>query len=124
MENLGTLFISLIYGKVELPEFFSRLIIYFILILAALVFNEFIILNFCGFQKYTHLFLTKEADKDLELTIYKDNENELYQEDEKNKNELYPDNDLISENLDSKNDIFNNNESRKSSLIWNRESTI
>ena len=124
LENLGTLFISLIYGKVELPEFFSRLIIYFILILAALVFNEFIILNFCGFQKYTHLFLTKEADKDLELTIYKDNENELYQEDEKNKNELYPDNDLISENLDSENDIFNNNESRKSSLIWNRESTI
>ena len=57
LENFGSLIISISYGTIETAEFFIKLIIYFILIIAALVFNEFIVLNFCGFQKYTHLFL-------------------------------------------------------------------
>ena len=64
--HFGSLLNSIIFFKnIELSEFFLRLIIYFILILAALVHNEFIILNFCEFQKHTKLFLEIEAEKDI-----------------------------------------------------------
>ena len=37
-------------------------------IIAGLIYNEFIILNFCGLQKYTKLFLQKEAIDDIQQT--------------------------------------------------------
>ena len=52
-ENFGTLLISIIYGDIKIEEFFIKLTIFFILILAAFIYNEFIVLNFCGFQKKT-----------------------------------------------------------------------
>ena len=109
LENFGSLIISIIYGNITTGEFFLKLVIYFILIIAALVFNEFIVLNFCGFQKYTHLFLLKEANKDLELTILNNNENELFPEDEISKNELFPEkeNDLSSEDGSYKTEEIN-----------------
>ena len=73
LETFGSLIISIIYKEINVAEFFIKFAIYFISILAALIYNEFIVLNFCGFQKYTHLFLLKEANKDLELTILNNN---------------------------------------------------
>ena len=63
---LNTIFFS---DSLVISEIVFRLIIYFILILAALIHNEFIILNFCGFQRQTKLFLEIEAEKDKNQTI-------------------------------------------------------
>ena len=68
IENVASLLISIIYKGINLSEFFTKLIIYIILILAALVYNWFIILNFCGFQKYTKLFLQFKANQDIKQT--------------------------------------------------------
>ena len=48
--------------------------IYFILIVTALIYNEFIILNFCGLEKYTKLFLQKEAKKEVNQSFIDNNE--------------------------------------------------
>ena len=70
LETFGSQLISIIYGiNTNLVEFFVKLAIYFILVLVALVYNEFIVLDFCGFQKFFNLFLRKKSEKDLELTI-------------------------------------------------------
>ena len=83
-ENIGSLIISIIYGEIFLDEFFIKLAIYFILILSILVFNEFIVLNFCGFQKYTKIFLEQKANKDIEQTIINNKENNNESESEDN----------------------------------------
>ena len=67
--HFGNLFISLIYKKIEIYDFFLRLIIYIILIIAASIHNEFMILNFCQLQKNTKLFLEKEAENDITQNI-------------------------------------------------------
>ena len=87
LEKIGSNLISIIYGEIKISEFFIKLTIYFILILAALIYNEFIILNFCGLQKYTKLFLLKAANKDIELTIQKNINNDFFLENENNQNE-------------------------------------
>jgi len=52
--HLGYLLNSLIfYQNIEISEFFLRLVISFILIIASLIHNEFIILNFFKLQKHT-----------------------------------------------------------------------
>ena len=91
--NIGSLLISIVFSKIEVGEFFIRLGIHFILFLSALIYNEFIILNFCGFEKHTKLFLLKESNRDLEQIINNnDNENDLFSEDENiNKNEIIND---------------------------------
>ena len=61
----GSLLLSFIYNDIEVGEFFIKFALYFILILSALVYNEFIVLNFCGFQKNTHLFLKRKENEDL-----------------------------------------------------------
>ena len=114
-ENLGSLLISVFDSKTDLTEFFIKLVVYFILIFAALVYNEFIVLNFCGFQKYTTSSLRRKSCAELELSLFNENEffpeddddkNELVQEDENNKNAILP------EDVDNKNDLDNmNNES-------------
>jgi len=55
----------IIHNNIEISEFFLRLAIYFILIIASLIHNEFIILNFCQLQKHTRMFLEKEAEIDI-----------------------------------------------------------
>ena len=91
LETFGSFIITTFDGKVkvEVGEFFIKFVIYFISILAALIYNEIIVLNFCGFQKYTHLFLLKMANKDLELTIINNNDNELIPEEECDESDLY-----------------------------------
>ena len=74
MEYFGILLISIIYREIGKEEFFIKLAIYFVLIVSALVYNEFIILNFCGFQKYTQLFLQKEAKKEIKQSFLDNNE--------------------------------------------------
>ena len=68
--HFSNLFISLFKKDVEISDFFLRLIIYLILIIASAIHNEFIILNFCEFQKHTKIFLEKEAEKDLNQEEY------------------------------------------------------
>ena len=104
IENFDSTIILMIYRELELKEFFIKFSLYLVLIFASLIYNEFIVLNFCGFQKNTNLFLQKKEIEDLELTILNNNENELFPEDEKDKNEIIN----IKENL--------NNESRESNL--------
>ena len=63
--HFGYLLNSLIINKdIEITEFFLRLIIYFILIFASCIHNEFIVLNFCKLQKHTRLIMEREAEKD------------------------------------------------------------
>ena len=112
IEIFGSLLISIFYGDINVGEFFIKFAIYFILILAALVYNEFIVLNFCGFQKNTYLFLQRKADEDLEQIIINNNDNDLFSEDENNK----------TENINANENI--NNESLESNLIENRESNL
>ena len=74
MEYFGILLISIIYSEIRISDFFIKLAIYFVLIVSALVYNEFIILNFCGFEKYTQLFLQKEAKKEIKQNFLDNNE--------------------------------------------------
>ena len=104
IENFDSTIILMIYRELEVKEFFIKFSLYLVLIFASLIYNEFIVLNFCGFQKNTNLFLQKKEIEDLELTILNNNENELFPEDENYNNEIIN----IKENL--------NNESRESNL--------
>ena len=120
LEILGSFIITTFDGKVEVGEFFIKFVIYFISILAALIYNEIIVLNFCGFQKYTHLFLLKKANKDLELTIINNNDNELIPEEECDESGLYS---IDENNENEKNNMKENlyNESRKSNFTESME---
>ena len=110
--NFGSLLISFIFKEIKVGEFFIKLVLYFILVLAALVYNEFIVLNFCGFQKYTYLFLQKKADEDLKQILNINNDNDLFSEEENNKNEIIK----IGDNI--------NNESTKTNLIENKKQNL
>ena len=44
-----------------------NLIIYIILIFAALLYNEFFIINICGLNKYTKYFLDFEAESEISM---------------------------------------------------------
>ena len=120
LETFGSFLITTFDGKVEVGEFFYKFVIYFISILAALIYNEIIVLNFCGFQKYTHLFLLKKANKDLELTIFNNNDNELIPEEECDESDLYS---IDKNNENEKNNMKENlyNESRKSNFTESME---
>ena len=120
LETFGSFIITTFDGKVEVGEFFIYFVIYFISILAALIYNEIIVLNFCGFQKYTHLFLLKMANKDLELTIINNNDNELIPEEECDESDLYS---IDENNENEKNNMKENlyNESRKSNFTESKE---
>ena len=85
--NSISLIISCIYGQQELKEFFIKIAVYFILIISALVYNEIIILNFCGLQKYTSFYLHKQASEDIRQTIITKNiiDNDFINEGEENK---------------------------------------
>ena len=122
LETIGSLIISIIFDEeMKVGEFFIKFAIYFISILAALIYNEFIVLNFCGFQKYTHLFLLKEANKDLELTILDNIINELFPEDKYDESDLYSkDENNENEKIINKKENLNN-ELGKSNLNENKE---
>ena len=115
LETFGSLLMSIFFDKIDnWTEFFIKLVVYFILILAALVYNEFIILNFCGFQKYTEQNLRRNSNAELELTIF--NENELFPDDADDKNESNPEDD------NNKNEMTTEVENNKNENIINNES--
>ena len=68
LENLAGLLMSSIY-KFDVKEFFIKISIYFVLIVFSLNYNEIIILNFCGLQKRTKLFLQKTATNEINQPI-------------------------------------------------------
>ena len=71
MEYLASLLIFTIFEDEETKTigFSIRIPLYLILIASALVYNEVIILNFCGLQKYTKLFLQKLAKNEINQPI-------------------------------------------------------
>lgn len=73
IEYFGLLILAMIYKESGVAEFLIKFLIYFILIVTALIYNEFIILNFCGLEKYTKLFLQKEAKKEVNQSFIDNN---------------------------------------------------
>ena len=88
MEYTATLIISIIYKKIDIKLFFIKLSLYLLLILTALVYNEFIILNFCGFQTNTQLFLQKKANNDIEQAILSNIDDISYSEGRRKSSEM------------------------------------
>ena len=69
LDSFGSLLIAIFKRSIEIPEFFMRFIMCLILIFTGLIYNEIIILNFCGLQKNTKLFLENKSK--IETTIGK-----------------------------------------------------
>ena len=68
--------VNTIYKSIDVRYFFIKLAIYILLIITTCIYNEFIILNFCGLEKYTKLFLQKKANKDIQQTNLNSNDND------------------------------------------------
>jgi len=83
-------------------KFGVRLIMYILLIIASLIFNEFVVINICGLANNTKLFLDYKEENDLNLI------GEL-------NNEINPD-DLISD--------VNIEENNRNSLVGKKENNI
>lgn len=83
LESFGSLLSGLIiFRNVEIKDFFIRFVIYFILIIASLIHNEFMVINCCGLELHTKLYLEKMAEKDIKDSLDKNNniniENEMH----------------------------------------------
>ena len=69
LENIATFIFDLILnGMGETEDFIIRIISFILLILAALIYNEFLVVNICGLAKYTKLFLDYEAKRDFSMS--------------------------------------------------------
>ena len=93
----------------EKEETFNKIVNglgYFIVLIASLIFNEIIICNFCGFNKYTKKSLDKRQKE--ELALLKPTENENSQYNDNSWNEYY--NNDNNNNDDNNNDENNDNE--------------
>ena len=67
--HFGYLLYSFIIPKdIDIKEFFPRVTLYIILIIAASIHNEFIVLKFCKLERQTKLFLEIEAESDIKQT--------------------------------------------------------
>ena len=71
LDSFGSFLIAIFKRSIEIEEFIIRFIFCLILIFAGLIYNEIIILNFCGLQRYTKLFLQNEANTDISQTKIK-----------------------------------------------------
>ena len=82
IENFGALMLNIILeGAAEQKNLIMNLIIYIILIFAALVYNEFFIINICGLSKNTKYFLNFEAENEISMI------GEIYNNDFREKND-------------------------------------
>ena len=107
IENYASILLSIIYGNIETEYFFIKFSIYFVLIITALVYNEFIVLNFCGLEKFTQIFLQKKAKKDFEqANINNINDNEVLPEGENIKENAENNESDIEENVSESNDSY------------------
>ena len=68
IENFGILMLNIILeGADSQKNLVFNLIIYILLIIVALVYNEFFIINICGLSKYTKYFLDFEAESEISM---------------------------------------------------------
>ena len=73
-EYFGIFIINIIFNGVESVLFLIiKIIMYILLIFAAFVFNEFLVINICSLAKYTKLFLIYEAEKEKNNKISEEN---------------------------------------------------
>mgnify|MGYP007102025180 CR=1 FL=1 len=61
-------------GNTETSDFFIELIIFLILIFVGSIYNEVIILNFCGLQRFTKYYLEQKAITDIIQSKFKNND--------------------------------------------------
>ena len=70
LENIVAFILDLIiYGKGKTEDLIIRIVSFILLILAALIYNEFLVINICGLGKYIKLFLDYEARKDFSSSL-------------------------------------------------------
>jgi hypothetical protein len=75
VENLGIFIINIILkGTDNEKNLIAKIILFILLILASLIFNEFIVINICGLSKNTKLFLDYEAKNEIISSKIYDNE--------------------------------------------------
>ena len=96
LENIGIFIMDLIInGPRSSEDLFVKILMYILLIIAALIYNEFLIINICDLSKNTKLFLDYEAENDdqesddasdinLENVLFENNQNENNNGDELN----------------------------------------
>ena len=66
LENVGIFIIDLIMdGYGSIGDLVVKIIMYILLILAAFIYNEFLVINICGLSKNTKLFLDYEVEDEL-----------------------------------------------------------
>ena len=74
LENIGIFVMDLIInGAVSTSDMVVKIIMYIILTIAALIYNEFLVINICGLAKNTKLFLDYEAEDELAIGLESDN---------------------------------------------------
>ena len=79
LENVGIFVIDLIMnGVVSTGDLVVKTIMYIILIIAALIYNEFLVINVCELGKNTKLFLDCEAEDELAIDLESDNYSDKY----------------------------------------------
>ena len=84
---------------------------YFIVLISSLIFNEIIICNFCGFNKYTKKSLEKRQKDELILLKQTESENSKYNEnDNNNSGNEYNNNNNSNNDENDNNDQNNGNE--------------
>ena len=83
---------------------------YFIVLIASLIFNEIIICNFCGFNKYTKKSLEKRQKEELILLKQTENENSQYNENDNNNSGNEYNNNNSNNDENDNNDQNNGNE--------------
>ena len=75
VENLGIFIINIILkGTDNEKNLIAKIILFILLILASLIFNEFIVINICGLSKNTKIFLDYEAKNEIISSKIYDNE--------------------------------------------------
>ena len=83
LSNFSSLLVFIIHKRESPGHFFLKFAIYIILIITSCIYTEFIILNFCGLQKYTKVFLQKKANDDIkQASINNINGNSSFSESE------------------------------------------
>ena len=82
LRNIFSLIFSINTTNIALNEFIIKIVIYFILFLVGLIYVEFVVLNFCGLQKNTKLFLEKQAKDDIVQIMSNNIDNESNPENE------------------------------------------
>ena len=86
ISNFSGSLVNIIYNPNNVEYFFIKLALYILLIITTCIYIEFVILNFCGLEKYTKLFLQKEANKDIQQTNLNRNDSSSLSERESAKN--------------------------------------